>query len=268
MPRVGRAAASALLERRLYGRRRYFRFFRTLHRVALAGMNHGCDDPRRNGEYRLLDEFARKWHGHEPVVLDVGAHVGGWTAEVSNRVPNARIYAFEPTERYAELEARVGSVARTYRLALSDRDGEAEMYAPPGADTLTSLHARDLRHVGLPAVAPVEMVTVRRLDTFVAEEGLASIDLLKLDVEGHELAVMRGAGDWLTDGRISAIQFEFGGTALDARVFFRDIFYLLHEQYDVLRILRDGVAPVERYRERDEIFTYANYLAVLREPEA
>jgi hypothetical protein len=87
------------------------------------------------------------------------------------------------------------------------------------------------------------------------------IDLLKLDTEGHELSVLEGARRLLESRAIDTIQFEFGGANIDSRTFLRDIVDVLRPTHGVYRLLKDGVEPL-RNDEREEIFTYANYIAV------
>jgi hypothetical protein len=101
-------------------------------------------------------------------------------------------------------------------------------------------------------------VAVTTIDAFCREHGIAHIDLLKLDVEGHELAALQGARGML--GRIEAIQFEFGGTALDSKAFLRDFLEVL-DGYRVHRIVRDGLDPVD-YTERAEVLTFSNFVAL------
>jgi hypothetical protein len=68
----------------------------------------------------------------------------------------------------------------------------------------------------------------------------------------------------LLEGRISAIQWEFGGCNIDSRTFFRDFFYLLDDQYRIYRVVKDGIYPVARYWENLEIFDTVNYFAERR----
>ena len=109
-----------------------------------------------------------------------------------------------------------------------------------------------------------EKIVVRRLDDFCLENQISHIDLLKVDVEGGELGVLTGARQMLDSQSIDFVQFEFGGRDIDARVFFRDFFTLLNPGYRIYRILRDGLAPVETYKETHEVFLTTNYMAVSR----
>ena len=171
----------------------------------------------------------------------------------------ARVHAFEPSAASLEqLRAAVAAKACVHAYGLGDMEEERELLSTSNADGMASVYAR--QRPGL-VWDWSETVRIRRLDDVCAEEAIERIDLLKLDVEGHELAVLEGASRMLAEDRVRMVQFEFGGTALDARVYLRDFFRLLEPRFCLFRILRDGLAPIE-YDERWEIFTTANYLAV------
>ena len=247
-----------------YGRRRYQSVYRRLHSLSLVGLNYGCGDPAVNGELAFLDRITRTWKGRPIVAFDVGASQGMWSSALLERAPSATIYAFEPMpSAFARLSAKLDGRVHLNACALGATVGEAEMFAPPGGDQqlgeLASLHVRDLSSYNL-AVETIGSVSVRTLDEFCADNAIARIDLLKLDTEGNELDVLRGAERLLTERAIGAIQFEFGGANIDARVFLRDIANVLRPTHDVFRLLRDGVDPVQ-LNEREEIFTYANFVA-------
>jgi hypothetical protein len=85
--------------------------------------------------------------------------------------------------------------------------------------------------------------------------------------DGHDpmvddaTAVLEGAETLLATGAIDRIQFEFGGTALDSRIFLRDIIRYLAPSYTVSRILRDGVVDVID-DEAEEIFHVCQLFSV------
>lgn len=245
-----------------YGRRRFQRLYRRVHEVALIGLNYGYSDAALNGENAFLDRIASTWDGPRPVVLDVGAFRGEWSAAVLERAPSAQVHAFEPVPAsFGELERNLGGAAQLHRSALGSETGEAEMTAPDESPDWASLHVRDLSRFGVEARS-LGKVPVRTLDDFCAAHDLGHVDLLKLDTEGNELAVLAGAARMLDSRAIDAIQFEFGGANIDARVFLREIVGTLRSRdYEVFRVLRDGLEPV-RGDEREEIFTYANFVAL------
>ena len=110
-----------------------------------------------------------------------------------------------------------------------------------------------------------EEVSVNTLDGFCKKNNISTIDFLKIDVEGNEYKVLLGAQKMIKAGKISFIQFEFGGTDIDARIFFFDFFKLLSGNYNLYRILKNGLWPINHYKETDEIFFTTNYLAVLND---
>src|SRR5262249_29672132 len=88
------------------------------------------------------------------------------------------------------------------------------------------------------------------------------IDLLKLDVEGSELAALQGLAGRLRPDVVDAIQFEYGGTALDAGTTLRDSYRLLTGHGYVLAKLFPRALEVRSYRPWMEHYAYANYVAL------
>ena len=111
-----------------------------------------------------------------------------------------------------------------------------------------------------------ETITLTSLDAFAAEAGLTRIDFLKLDIEGHELAALAGATRLLASGAIRALSFEFGGSNIDTRTYFRDFWLLLGAAgYQIERIVPGATpVPITRYHERLECFATTNFIARLK----
>ena len=244
--------------------------FEFMQRVSLRGMNYGgTGDIPDTGELAVLRYVRERLRQHDSrlVVCDVGANVGDWAAAaVSCLAPRVTVFAFEPSPvTFQSLLARAGSLhgTRCLNFGLSDVNGTSSLYVVDGQSGLASLYARDLRHVGLASHFEAE-VPVRTLDAFASENGLTRIHLLKLDVEGHELKVLRGAQSLLAGGAIDFIQFEFGGCNIDSRTFLRDFFRMLAPAYTISRVVRGGLYPLGTYRETHEVFVTANYLAELK----
>ena len=92
---------------------------------------------------------------------------------------------------------------RSLCAGLSDVRGEEPLYLP--ADPGAGLNATMVNHPGARRVT----VPVTTLDNCMEEWGIEQIDLLKIDVEGHEPQVFRGASSSLQRRRIRAILCEF-----------------------------------------------------------
>ena len=138
------------------------------------------------------------------VTLDIGAHVGFYTVLATTANPSCAVYAFEPLgavferlERNIRLNGLDNVVARSE--AVGSTDGEAEFFHVPGIIPCSSSLSRTFMK-GTPGVESVP-VNVVRLDTFASEQGLKTIDLMKLDTETTEPDVLIGMGRLLSDAR-------------------------------------------------------------------
>lgn len=224
-------------------------------------MNFGDDNHATNGEFSLLSRMASELPP-SPVIFDVGANVGRYSSEILKRIPAVRLYAFEPSATaFARLETVLRGRGEPFQLALGADDAQRPLYGDRPGSELASLVRRDLHRFSID-VKETEIVRVCRVDSFCAEHGIDRIDWLKVDAEGGDLDVLRGARDML-GSHIGPIQFEFGGTAIDARTTLRDFFDLLEHDYAIHRVLPSGLRPFE-YSERVEVFLYANYVALPR----
>lgn len=126
---------------------------------------------------------------------------------------------------------------------------------------MTSLHLDTLG--GGPA--RVDEVEVSTLDAAAADLGIGRIDLLKIDVEGHELAVLEGDRGLLDAAKVGAVQFEFGERNLASRTFLRAFFRLLGSGFRFFRVTPGGLRALE-YTPAAEVFVLeSNYLAVSAE---
>jgi FkbM family methyltransferase len=253
------------------------RLWGRLHTLAVFGMNYGGGGLiESSGEEWVLANVVREACAgvESPVVFDVGANVGHYTQLVLKHVPHARVYSVEPSRAaYAELVRSVGadSRVRTFRLGLSDSDRSVALhsYTADGQETtlLSSIDPRLPTQVVRVETSNVEEIEVRTLDGFCESEGVGRVAFLKLDVEGHEPAILRGARRMLEGGRVSIIQFEFGPANIYSRTYFYDFWTMLSPRYDIFRIIPKGLVAVASYGEHHEVFLTTNYLAVLRDAE-
>ena len=156
------------------------------------------------------------WRLADPgeTALDIGANVGQMTAVLAYRVGHrGRVLAFEPNDEVrAELEYNVGAwkaagalaEIQPMAVALSDRNGDGELLLPSAYEWnrgLASVAAQGSALAG--RRIPIRLA---RLDDVIADD--VAIGVAKLDVEGHEELVLRGATALLAAGRIRDIVFE------------------------------------------------------------
>ena len=103
-----------------------------------------------------------------------------------------------------------------------------------------------------------------RLDDFCEKENITSIFFMKMDIEGHEIEALMGAGKLITEKKVQYIQFEFGPANIGSRTYFFDFWKLLNENYHISRILKDGLFPILEYNETEEIFISTNFFCELK----
>lgn len=146
--------------------------------------------------------------------LDVGANRGQFAAQLRSRGFAGTIHSFEPlSEPFAALAAKAAADPRhkVHQLALSNRAGEAEIFVGANDQTSSlqraSIADRDDGIGRAHAVSGSERIRLERLDTFCRG---ADIDprgcFLKLDVQGHEMKALLGAGEMLA--QVPLLQLE------------------------------------------------------------
>jgi len=134
----------------------------------------------------------------------VGAHVGESTREFRHRAPYAKIIAVEPVRvNYAELVKNTSGDVNiaTVHAALSNSEGEAIIKY--GASSLTGTLANGAKLSA--ASAAGESVRMTTLDQLMAEHGIARLDFLKTDTEGHDIEVINGAAGLIRDNGIDFV---------------------------------------------------------------
>jgi FkbM family methyltransferase len=255
------------------GKKQFQGFFSWLFLLSLKGMNFGGGSSwAESGEEWVIKHFAKssKTKNRPAVFFDVGANVGGYALAAAKTMEKEKIdyeiFCFEPAQKtFGLLKGNVSANAniKPFNTALGNTEGKSGLYSDGLESGLASLYRRDAEVVGK-QMDVVEEVFVETLDGFCEKHAIGNIDFLKLDVEGNEYNVLLGAKKFIDGGKILFIQFEFGGTDIDARVYFLDFYKLLSGRYNIYRILKNGIHPIPVYKETDEIFFTTNYLAILK----
>lgn len=232
-----------------------YKILEKIHYKLLFMLGFGNPNIDTNGEKTALEYIKNKYKSGI-TVFDVGANIGEYARVVTDVIPGATIYLFEPQKKlYGELSR---NFKNSFNLGFSDRKESLPIYGNENKHGLTSLYKRNLEHFNL-SLTEQETVDLVTIDSFCDEHRIEKIHFLKIDVEGHELRVLRGAEKML--GNIDFIQFEFGGCNIDSRTFFQDFWYLLSDKYKIYRITKNRLQERKKYSERDEIFLTSNYLA-------
>jgi FkbM family methyltransferase len=206
--------------------------------------------------YFLLDKPAA-------IILDIGANIGTYTAEAISKIPSAQIHLFEPSKNnFEKLQSRFAGNPNIHlnNLAISDISGVTNLYTDEYGSGLASLTKRKLEHFDI-TYDKREIITTIRLEEYWNNTLHRSIiDLLKIDIEGHELDALESLGDGIAHVKI--VQFEFGGCNIDTKTYFQNFWHFFQRNnFDVYRISPLGLIKISRYSESDEVFLTTNYLA-------
>ncbi|HEX7017559.1 MAG TPA: FkbM family methyltransferase [Patescibacteria group bacterium] len=244
-------------------------FFETIFFFSLVGMNKASTGAANSSGEKNVLTFLKQENifANKPIIFDVGAHTGQNIEQVINVFPSAKIVAFEPSKTsFAVLQKKYkrNKEVQLVMKGLSSKKQTHKLFANKAGSGLASLYERDLSHTDL-TFSHSEKIVLTTLDSFCAEYMIEKIDFLRMDIEGHELMALQGAKKMLAKRSIKAIQFEFGGTNIDSRTYFKDFFQLLNENYQIYRILHNGFWPIKEYKEIHEIFYNTNFLAVMRD---
>jgi FkbM family methyltransferase len=249
----------------LFARRPFRKWNQFLFDLSVRGLgvlNH--ETPAATGEsWFLAHQLARR---PRPVVFDVGSNAGQYAAEVLKVAPDAELHCFEPHPvSCAALTSRFGARATVNRVALGRAPGTATLYdyAAQEGSQHASVHKGVLESIHHADGVTAHQVPVETLAGYCAAKGIRRIDLLKIDTEGHELAVLEGLGDLLRPEVVRALHVEFNEMNVVSRVFFKDFWDRLSPSYKLFRLVRGGVVPIRRYSPLAcELFAFQNVVAV------
>jgi FkbM family methyltransferase len=197
--------------------------------------------------------------------VDVGAHIGSIISEVTRNTPTAKIVAIEAIpDKVAALRRRFPAV-EFHACALSDSEGEASFFVNTKRSGYSSL--------GRPAVGAsvdtVELkVPMKRLDNLIAAD---EIDVIKIDVEGAELGVLRGSEQIVAKSR-PTIMFESGPPAENGLGYTKEAMWDWFSQRNYAVLVPNRVAHIDPGLSQDgfiESHLYprrtTNYFAVATE---
>jgi FkbM family methyltransferase len=138
------------------------------------------------------------------VVLDVGANCGAASVYFSRAYPDAQVFAVEPAAAaHALLVANTAGLPNVhpFHVGLHDHDAEVPLYSGAQGPGASSIHPSEL------TTDEVEPVQLRSARAWVAEQGIDRIDVLKVDTEGCEVAILEDLVDLLPG--IQAIHLEY-----------------------------------------------------------
>lgn len=163
-------------------------------------------------------DFSHLIQYKNPVCLDVGANLGQTIDDFHAWFDEPIIYAFEPsTEIFAQLEARKANEAgwdntHLYKIALGDKAGDATLHNYENGFLNSLLELEDTKENpfrgDIQREKNTETVAVGTVDQFLQDNQIEHLDLLKMDTQGFDLQVLKGAEQSLKAGKIQFVFLE------------------------------------------------------------
>ena len=244
-----------------------------LFHIAKVGMNYwGAGSYLYSGELNCFKKIVEKRDQNGLfIIFDVGANEGNYVLALdkimqdnSKTAPlNYQIHCFEPVKKtFSELESAVAGSKHIQlnHFGLSAAKETGHVFVPENSSVLSSNFQQHITSKQLSSFTQ-EQINLDTLDNYCRQNNILHINYLKIDVEGFELNVLKGAAEMLGKGAVDHIQFEFGECMIDARVFFKDFWNLLNEKYRLYKILPDSLHEITAYNEELEVFHCANFIA-------
>jgi FkbM family methyltransferase len=165
------------------------------------------------GTYFLEEDILRCWAAAAngaKVVLDVGANAGIYSLAALAVQPDATVYAFEPTPEIAtrlRASAKLNGLDRlhVHEAAVLNKNGQATLKRFRGELGTNEGMNFILRDLGDSETERVQAVC---LDQFCQDHSIAYIDLMKIDIQGHEYSALEGAAGLIKSGHVGIIFLE------------------------------------------------------------
>lgn len=253
----------------IFGRKKLQRFFSKLQLFTYYAQNLGGGaSVQYSGETNVLGLIADTYDNISPmVVVDCGANVGDYVNTVYQTIKkDLKVYALEPVrDTFEELKSNTTNLKNLNlcNYGLGNNTQEVQIFKSKVDNKHASVFQRDMSHWNENmSLTETENIKLLSLNDFIDKYKIDDIHLLKIDAEGNEFAILSGAKNLILEEKIKFIQFEFGVCNVDSRVFFKDFYYLLNNNYKIFRILNHGLIEITKYDEKNEVFLTTNYLAI------
>lgn len=231
--------------------------------------NNNNTDFSTNGEKLFLKNLLKSRNNKEKtIIFDIGANTGSYTKIVksiadSNNI-DLEVHLFEPTKSCFNVLKKLFNKQNNIILnnfGLSDKKGERTIYYDFEKSGLASLYNRNLDAYSL-ALNNQEKIKLDTLNDYIISKRIAHINLIKIDIEGHELSALIGMGRFLSADFVDYIQFEYGGANLDSRTNLMQLYGLLKlKGFKIAKVMPNEL-HIREYSPYMDNFNNANYMAV------
>lgn len=235
-------------------------------RYVVRVYDNDCNpDMEKNGE-RALQRVVAGLCDADSVFVDVGANHGDWSEALIQDGYTGHLVAVDPLRRNLEIVRKKLSDLNfsNFELcecALSDKNEKLQFFVNQDPELSGHDSLFDMRSIGYEESVDRIEVQSKTLEKLVDELDIKKINFLKIDVEGNELSVLRGAKSLLSQGAIDFIQFEFGHASRAGRIYLHDVVNFIREfEYELFVIKPSGVMPLDFSPFTENRYSFINFL--------
>lgn len=219
-------------------------------------LGKGFDFQSLNQEVNFFEKLIKN---ENSLFLDIGANKGKYTDILIKKFPTSKVYVFEPQKslfKFLKKKYSKNNNIKLFNIAINHENKKIKLNVRFKGDPLGSLYKRKFLKNRL---KKIEIVQCQRLDKILDSNQI--IDFAKIDTEGNEMNVLKGIGKLIYNFKI--IQIEFGGTWIDSRFFYRDLYeFFKYKNFFLYRMSPNKLIKIDEYNEKDEYFTFTNFIAI------
>ncbi len=233
---------------------------------ALAGLGRSLNrlyenrnhDIYSNGEITVLKKIATM---KPTLIIDGGANVGDYSVMANQIMPDCTIYAFEPVEAtFQHLLSNTENLQNVVPIKKGLFKENCELSINLFA---SNEHSSIYDIEGLPqSPNQKQKIELVRGDDFMRNQNIASVDFLKLDVEGAEYDALLGFETAIKNGAIKAVQFEYGYINISTKKLLIDYYTFFEANGYVLGKVFPKIVEFRKYHFKYEDFIGPNFIAV------
>ncbi|ABM70734.1 FkbM family methyltransferase [Prochlorococcus marinus] len=221
-------------------------------------------DPESNGEYWLLKNLSTNY---SETILDIGANIGEYSLKCYKYFPKSKIYAIEASPKtYKKLIKNTSNVLNIFTINKALSDSSEKKYFYERSD-FSGRNTFEGKNTGLTYKNKI-IIELIKGDYFLSEEGIEeNIKIMKVDVEGYELKVLKGFENSLKNFKIDIIQFERSTAACTPSIFeFYD--FLSPYGYYIGKLYPKYIEIYKNYKYTLEEYIGCNWIAVNKNSES
>jgi FkbM family methyltransferase len=207
--------------------------------------------------FKLIKQYSKE---EKLVIFDIGANEGEYSEMIIKHCTKLNIkyqlHLFEPQNECVEVllsKFNTNPNVIINNVAVSNENGCIDFYMETKGASSSSIYKREV----FVKSEKVQVNTIK-LDDYIVKHNIDKINFIKIDVEGHELEVLKSSQN--NFDKIENIQFEYGGTYLDSKCTLKDVYVLLREYFHIGKINSNGVYFTPYIIELED-YEYSNYIA-------